>query len=125
MKLYSLTAILLTIGFLPAPVAAQNRCLEAGSDLSVVEGRLGLQEGLGPAAFIIAMPGGVCLTGKDPADRIESAISVQLFSPTADGTQDLYQLVGERVYVRGRASGLRSVQQRAPIVVEVIEIATK
>ncbi len=106
----------------PVPTAA---CLEAGSDQSVVLGRLGLQEGFGPAAFIVVMPQGVCLTGKDAADRVEAAYSVQLFSNSAEGFQDLYRLAGEKVYVRGRAQAARTFQQRAPILLEVIEIATR
>ncbi len=100
-------------------------CLVAGSDQSVVIGRLGLQEGFGPAAFIVTVPQGVCLSGTEVPDKIEKAFTVQLYSNTAEGFQDLYRMAGERVYVRGRASGQRTFQQRAPIIVEVIEIATK
>ena len=100
-------------------------CLVAGSDQSVVIGRLGLQEGLGPAAFIVTVPQGVCLSGSDAMDKVERAFSVQLYANTAEGFQDLYRMAGERVYVRGRASGQRTFQQRAPIIFEVIEIATK
>lgn len=109
----------------PQPAVAEKRCLEAGSDQSVVEGRLGLQEGLGPAAFIVVLPAGLCLTGRDAHDRIDQAHSVQLYATSADGFQELYGMVGERVYVRGRASGQRTFQQRAPILLEVIEIATR
>ena len=39
--------------------------------------------------------------------------------------QDLYRLVGEKVYVRGKISGLKTYQQKAPLIMEVIEIATR
>jgi hypothetical protein len=100
-------------------------CQEAGSDQGVVQGRLGLLEGLGPAAFIVTIPAGICLEGREPADQVAMATSVQLYSNTAEGFQDLYRLAGERVYARGRLTGQRSYQQKAPIMMEVIEIATK
>jgi hypothetical protein len=109
----------------PSASSGQKSCIEAGSDQGVVEGRLGLMEGIGPAAFIVTVPGGICLTGGEPQDRIDKALSVQLFSLTAEGYQDLYRMVGEKVYVRGKLTGKRSFQQRAPILMEVIEIATR
>jgi hypothetical protein len=107
------------------PTAPTASCEQAGSDQSVVQGRLGLLEGLGPAAFIVTVPAGLCLTGKEPPDNVSQALTVQLFSTTAEGFQDLYKMVGERVYVRGKLSGLRSYQQKAPVLMEVIEIATR
>jgi hypothetical protein len=104
---------------------AQKTCEKADSDQGVVQGRLGLLEGLGPAAFIVTVPGGMCLTGDQKGDNVDMALSVQLYSNTADGYQDLYKLAGEKVYVRGRMTGMRSFQQKAPIVMEVIEIATR
>jgi hypothetical protein len=100
-------------------------CQEAGSDQGVVQGTLGLLEGLGPAAFIVKVPGGMCLKGIGTGDTIEQAMSVQLFSNSAAGFQELYSLVGEKVYVRGKLSGLKTYQQKAPILMEVIEIATR
>lgn len=100
-------------------------CQEAGSDQGVVQGRLGLLEGLGPAAFIVTVPGGVCLKGRQTSDNVEKATSVQLFSQTAEGFQDLYRHVGEKIYARGRLSGLKTFQQKAPILMEVIEIASQ
>jgi hypothetical protein len=107
------------------PVYAQKSCEMADTDQGVVIGRLGLLEGLGPAAFIVTVPGGMCLAGSHKGDTVEQAMSVQLYSSTAEGFQDLYKLVGEKVYVRGRLTGMRSFQQKAPIVMEVIEIATR
>jgi hypothetical protein len=104
--------------------AGEKTCLEAGSDQGVVQGRLGLLEGLGPAAFIVTVPGGICLKGVAKEDNVTDALSVQLFSVTADGFQDLYRMVGEKVYVRGIVSGTRTFQQKAPLIMEVIEIAT-
>jgi hypothetical protein len=112
------------IGFVTAAAAQERVCLEAGSDQSVVQGRLGLLEGMGPAAFIVTVPAGLCLKGKEPADNIAQALSVQLYASTAEGYQDLYRMAGERVYVRGRVSGQKTFQQRAPMLMEVIEIAT-
>jgi hypothetical protein len=100
-------------------------CLVSGSDQGVVEGRLGVMEGIGPAAFIVTVPGGICLEAGEGHPRIDGARSVQLFSRSADGYLELYRMAGERVYVRGRATGTRTFQQRAPIVMEVIEIATR
>jgi hypothetical protein len=100
-------------------------CQEAGSEQGVVQGTLGLLEGLGPAAFIVKVPGGVCLKGTGAGDSVEQAMSVQLFSNSAAGFQELYSLVGEKVYVRGKLSGLKTFQQKAPILMEVIEIATR
>lgn len=121
----AICAAVLALASFTRPAAAQAACLIAGSDQSVVEGRLGLQEGLGPAAFIIILPQGVCLDGPSAQDKVEKAHSVQLFASTAEGFQDLYRMAGERVYVRGKASAARTFQQRAPILLEVIEIATK
>jgi hypothetical protein len=70
------------------------------------------------------MPGGLCLKGAAKEDNVADALSVQLFATTADGFQDLYRMVGERVYVRGILSGTRTYQQKAPVIMEVIEIAT-
>ena len=104
---------------------AQDKvCQDAGSDHGVVQGRLGLLEGIGPAAFIVTVPGGICLTGKEQRDTVAQALSVQLYSNTAEGFQDLYRLAGEKVYVRGRMSAAQTFQQKAPILMEVIEIAT-
>ena len=100
-------------------------CQDAGSEQGVVQGTLGLLEGLGPAAFIVKVPGGLCLKGGSAADSVEQATSVQLFSNSAAGFQELYSMVGEKVYVRGKLSGLKTYQQRAPILMEVIEIATR
>jgi hypothetical protein len=107
------------------PAFAQKTCQTTDTDQGVVTGTLGLLEGLGPAAFIVTVPGGMCLTGSQKGDNVEMALTVQLYSPTADGFQDLYKLAGEKVYVRGRLTGTRSFQQKAPIVMEVIEIATR
>lgn len=107
------------------PASAQKKCEKAETDQGVVQGRLGLLEGLGPAAFIVTVPGGMCLTGPQKADNLDTALTVQLYSSTADGFQELYKLVGEKVYVRGRLTGTRSFQQKAPIVMEVLEIATR
>ena len=93
-------------------------CQEAGSEQGVVQGRLGLLEGLGPAAFIVTVPGGLCLKGADARDNIVEATSVQLYSGTAEGFQDLYRLVGEKVYARGKLSGLKTFQQKAPVLME-------
>ena len=108
----------------PACWAQDKVCQEAGSDQGVVQGRLGLLEGIGPAAFIVTVPGGICLTGKEQRDTVAQALSVQLYSNTAEGFQDLYRLAGEKVYVRGRMSAAQTFQQKAPILMEVIEIAT-
>jgi hypothetical protein len=105
--------------------AQQRTCQQAGSDQGVVLGTLGLLEGLGPAAFIVTVPGGMCLTGNAAGDTVEQALSVQLYSSTAEGFQELYRMVGEKVYVRGRISGLKTYQQKAPLLMEVIEIATR
>ncbi len=107
------------------PAVAQKTCEQAGTNDGVVQGTLGLLEGLGPAAFIVTVPGGMCLTGTQQGDNVELALTVQLYSSTADGFQDLYKLAGEKVYVRGRLSGTRSFQQKAPILMEVIDIATR
>lgn len=100
-------------------------CQEAGSEQGVVQGRLGLLEGIGPAAFIVTVPAGLCLKGTAPGDSIEQTTTVQLYAQTAEGFQDLYRLVGEKVYARGKLSGLRTFQQKAPVLMEVIEIATQ
>jgi hypothetical protein len=107
------------------PALAQKICEKADTEQGVVTGTLGLLEGLGPAAFIVTVPGGMCLTGTQKADNIELALTVQLYSSTSDGFKDLYKLAGEKVYVRGRLTGTRSFQQKAPILMEVIEIATR
>ena len=91
----------------------------------MIEGRLGLLEGLGPAAFIIATPGGLCIKGEAVADNVASAQSVQLYASTADGMQRLYSLAGQKVIVRGRLNGGSTYQQKAPVVMEVIEIVTE
>lgn len=109
---------------LPA-LAEPKICEVAGSDTAVVQGRLGLLEGLGPAAFIVTVPGGLCLSGANRADNVDQARSVQLYSNTPEGFQDLYRLVGENVYVRGKLSGGGTFQQKAPIIMEVLEIATR
>lgn len=121
----AICAAVLAVASFTRPAVGETACLAAGSDQSVVEGRLGLQEGLGPAAFIVILPQGVCLDGPSAQDKVEKAYSVQLFANTAEGFQDLYRMAGERVYVRGKASAARTFQQRAPILLEVIEIATK
>ena len=109
-----------------APVMAAGRpCQVAGSDQGVVQGRLGLLEGLGPAAFIVTVPGGMCLTGPTQDDNVPDALSVQLYASTADGFQDMYRMVGEKVYVRGKISGARTYQQKAPLIMEVLDIATR
>ena len=100
-------------------------CQVAGSDQGVVQGRLGLLEGLGPAAFIVTVQGPLCLQGDEAADNVPSAPTVQLYAVSADGFQELYRLVGEKVYVRGKLSGLKTYQQKAPLLMEVIEIATQ
>jgi hypothetical protein len=107
------------------PASAQKTCEKADTEQGVVTGTLGLLEGLGPAAFIVTVPGGMCLTGTQKADNIELALTVQLYSSTSDGFKDLYKLAGEKVYVRGRLTGTRTFQQKAPILMEVIEIATR
>ena len=115
-------------GSMYVPAQAQDAgksCQQAGSDQGVVQGRLGLLEGLGPAAFIITVPGGFCLQGSEASDNVAGATTVQVFSQTAEGFQDLYRLVGEKVYVRGKLSGLKTFQQKAPVLMEVIEIASQ
>lgn len=120
-----LMVLALTVAPAPMALAQDQRCQTAGSDQGVVQGRLGLFEGLGPAAFIVTVPGGLCLTGDAKGDNVANALSVQLFSNTAEGFQDLYRLVGEKVYVRGKLSGTKTFQQKAPVIMEVIEIATR
>jgi hypothetical protein len=105
--------------------AQPRTCQQAGSDQAVVEGRLGLLQGLGPAAFIVSVPGGLCLNGTEQSDNIAEALTVQLYANTPEGFQELYGMVGEKVYVRGKLSGQRTFQQRAPILMEVIEIAAE
>ena len=105
--------------------AADKACQEAGSDQGVVQGRLGLLEGLGPAAFIVTVPGGLCLKGPDNEDNVPEALSVQLYASTAEGFQDMYRMAGEKVYVRGKISGARTYQQKAPLIMEVLDIATR
>ena len=100
-------------------------CQDAGSDQGVVQGRLGLLEGLGPAAFIVTVQGPLCLKGTEQADNVTAAPTVQLYAMTAEGFEELYRLVGEKVYVRGKLSGIKSFQQKAPLLMEVIEIATR
>ena len=102
--------VLACIAFAAHPVeaSAQSKpCQEAGSEQGVVAGTLGLLEGIGPAAFIVKVPGGLCLTGSDKDDNVEQALTVQLYSASAEGFKDLYRLVGEKVYVRGKISGLK------------------
>ena len=107
------------------PVAAEpGVCEVAGSDHGVVQGRLGLLQGLGPSAFIVAVPGGMCLSGPQPTDNVDRVLTVQLYSQTAEGFQELYRLVGQKVYVRGKLSAGGTFQQKAPVIMEVIEIAT-
>lgn len=121
-----IVGVLMLVGLgMVQPASAQKTCEKAESDQGVVQGTLGLLEGIGPAAFIVSVPGGMCLTGTQKADNIELALTVQLYSSTADGFQDLYKLAGEKVYVRGRLTGTRSFQQKAPVLMEVIEIATR
>ena len=91
----------------------------------MIEGRLGLLEGLGPAAFIIATPGGLCIEGEAVADNVASAQSVQLYASTADGMQQLYHLAGQRVIVQGRLTAGASYQLKAPVLVEVIDIVAR
>ncbi len=120
-----IAAGLVVLTMASAAAAEPSPCQEAGSDQAVVQGRLGLLEGLGPAAFIVTVPTGLCLKGASPGDSVEKAMSVQLYATTAEGHQDLYRLVGEKVYVRGRMSGTKSFQQKAPILMEVLDIATR
>ena len=108
-----------------APMAGERTCQLAGSDQAVVQGTLGLLEGIGPAAFIVTVPGGFCLAGPGSGDTVEQALTVQLYSSTAEGFLELYRMVGEKVYVRGKLSGGKTYQQRAPVLMEVIEIATR
>ncbi len=113
-------------GPLDRPASAQTRtCKEAGSSQAVVQGRLGLLQGLGPAAFIVSVPGGLCLAGADQSDNITQALTVQLYANTPEGYEELYTMVGEKVYVRGKLSGQRTFQQKAPILMEVLEIAAE
>jgi hypothetical protein len=102
---------------------ASKPCLQSGSDQAVVEGRLALQEGLGPAAFLVMVPAGVCLDAGDGHPRLDEVRAVQVYATSAEGMQDLYRLAGEKVYVRGRPTGRRAFQQRAPIMMEVLDIA--
>ena len=105
--------------------SAGRDCQEAGSDQGVVQGRLGLLEGMGPAAFIVTVEGPLCLKGPAIHDTVAQVASVQLYSASAEGFQDLYRLVGEKIYVRGKLSAGNTFQQRAPVLMEVIEIATR
>lgn len=105
--------------------AKVKSCQEAGSDQSVIEGRLGLLEGLGPAAFIIPIPGGLCLKGVAASDNVRQALSVQLYSVSAEGMQQLYGLAGQKVVARGRLSGGSTYQQKAAVLMEVIEIVAR
>ena len=125
MRPHLILALLATLAAPAVSRAEPRTCQDAGSQDGVVQGTLGLLEGLGPAAFIVTVPGGVCVKGPNPGDTIDQALSVQLYSSTAEGYQELYRLVGEKVYVRGRMSGLRTYQQKAPVLMEVIEIATR
>ncbi len=120
------TLLMLTLA---TPVIAgpadHSECQRAGSDQGVVQGRLGLLEGIGPAAFILKLQGPFCLQGDEATDTVAQSQTVQLYSVSAEGFQELYRLVGEQVYVRGKLSGLKSFQQKAPVLMEVIEIATR
>jgi hypothetical protein len=108
-----------------AATAQTTSCQVAGSDQGVVQGRLGLLEGLGPAAFIVTVYGMLCLTGTEANDNVAVAPTVQLYASNAEGFRELYRLVGEKVYVRGKLSGQKTFQQKAPLLMEVIEIATQ
>lgn len=107
----------------PAAGPSATTCQSSGTDRGVVLGRLRLMEGLGPAAFILTIPAGICLTGSAEADALGRATTVQLYSDTADGMERLYSLVGKRVMARGRLSAGSTYQQKAPILMNVLEIA--
>ena len=109
----------------PTGPAGPKPCQEAGSDQGVIEGRLGLLQGLGPAAFIVPLPGGLCLKGATASDSVEQAHSVQLYAASAAGMQQLYHLAGHRVIVHGRLTAGASYQLKAPILMEVIEIVAR
>ena len=63
--------------------------------------------------------------GAETTDNVPSTPTVQLYAASAEGFQELYRLVGEKVYVRGKLSGLKTYQQKAPVLMEVLEIATR
>ena len=94
-------------------------CVRANADGSIVEGRLVVRDD----AFILKMPHGLCLEGDDEFDQVEGTTELHVFGADDAVHGALVKLAGQDVHLRGRLMGAHTQHHKAPIIMEVVEVA--
>jgi len=94
-------------------------CAVANADGAVAEGRLIVRDD----AFILKMPQGLCLEGDDEFDQVEGTTELHVFGADDAVHGALVKLAGQDVHLRGRLMGAHTQHHKAPIIMEVVEVA--
>lgn len=122
-------AILALTLFCANQALAQQACLRAGQDGSVVTGRLEVAQysdasGRRASALILAVAPPVCLSGPDPEDNVQPTARVHVFSSDEGLHKKLQNAVGQILRLKGGAFPAHTVHHRAPVVFNVSAVET-
>ena len=109
------------------PNALFERCMKAGAVDEIAQGELAqgmFQDAAGrpEQAFILTLPGAVCLSGADETDNVKNANTIHLYTSNDALQKKMQRLVGGIVFVRGKPFGAITVHHHAPIVMDISEI---
>ena len=125
MRAAALARLAALILFIPA--AAQAECMSDDGGVEIAEGRLTVQRAEDAAGreerpYILKLASPACLDTADDDDRVESTMTIHVFSTDAAVQAKIAKLTGKSVLVRGKPFLAHTAHHHAPIVMDVAEI---
>ena len=125
MRAAALARLAALILFIPA--AAPAECMSDDGGVEIAEGRLTVQRAEDAAGreerpYILKLASPACLDTADDDDRVESTMTIHVFSTDAAVQARIAKLTGKRVLVRGKPFLAHTAHHHAPIVMDVAEI---
>ena len=109
------------------PVSAHAECMSDDGDAEIAEGRLVVESAEDAAGreerpYILKLASPACLDTADDDDRVESTMTIHVFSTDAAVQARIAKLTGKSVLVRGKPFPAHTAHHHAPIVMDVAEI---
>jgi hypothetical protein len=111
---------------MPLPAIAAP-CLDAAGRAETAQGRLSLGHFKDAAdrpesAYILGLAKPACLTGSQVEDKVETAMTIHIYSMDEALGRRIKSFVGREVRVAGRPFGAITAHHHAPIVMDITRI---
>lgn len=122
-----LAALILAVTITVGGSAFADECMRFGAGAERATGELSIGAFQDAAdrpesAFILSLSVPACLDADDPEFRVKDSGTIHIFAADDAIQEQIQQLVGKSVRVRGRPFGAHTAHHHAPIVMEVTDI---